>query len=149
MTIHFKSSPVFRWCAKLLRTDVRGYKNLSQLGADSENPWIQKSAQIPGWLFEGEHQRLWELATESSDGDIAEIGTWMGKSACIFAGACIASAPETRVWCIDPFTMLGPSNQMNYHHRIMGKKSQGTFYQFCKFAESLGFSSHVLLSASV
>ena len=73
------------------------YEDVAALGHDSPNIWIQRSASIGGWLFPGEHEFLWDLATRSSEGSILEIGTWMGKSACILAGACAETAPHTRV----------------------------------------------------
>ena len=124
--------------------DRRGYRRITSLGADSPNPWIRKSSQIGGWLFEGEHEFLWELAASRSDGHVLEIGTWMGKSACIFSGACQEHAPETRVFCVDPFTMLGSPLQMSYHRRLMGRGKTGTFYEFQANARMLGFDQWVV-----
>ena len=131
------------WIKRLAGTDRLGYRRISALGADSPNEWIRKSADIDGWLFEGEHELLWELATASTEGHVLEIGTWMGKSACIFAGACLAVAPQTRVFCVDPFTMMGSASQEEYHRRLLGK-SAGTFYQFQRNASRLGFLSQVV-----
>lgn len=134
--------PVVRLLAKVSAADRRGYQRISRLGADSKNPWIAKSSKIDGWLFEGEHECLWELATESDRGDIVEIGSWMGKSACIFAGACIEYATNTRVYCVDPFTMLGSPSQEAYHKRIT--KGAGTFYQFAHNAGVLGYYKQIV-----
>jgi Methyltransferase domain len=135
-------APVANLLGRLTSADRRGYRRISRLGADSDNRWIAKSSTIDGWLFEGEHACLWDLATESNNGDIVEIGSWMGKSACIFAGACIDHAPETRVYCVDPFTMLGSPSQEAYHKRIT--KGDGTFYQFAHNAGVLGYYKQIV-----
>jgi len=129
---------------RVVGVDRRGYHRITALGADSPNPWIRKSAGIGGWLFEGEHEFLWELATSHSEGHVLEIGTWMGKSACIFSGACEQHAPQTRVFCIDPFTMLGSEPQMSYHRRLLGRRAVGTFYQFQSNARRLEFEKWVV-----
>lgn len=124
--------------------DIHIYKMISHLGHDNQNDeWIRKSAQIEGWLFKGEHEFLRELATRSSDGHILEIGSWMGKSTCILAGACIEKAPHTRVICIDTFDMRGTPEQEKYHKRLVTETS-GTFYQFIENAKQLGFIDWIL-----
>lgn len=133
---------------RVLGVDKRGYERISTLGADSDNPWVRKSSRIGGWLFEGEHELLWELATADTEGDLLEIGTWMGKSACLFAGACIDHAPQTRLFAVDPFLMLGSEEQEAYHRRIVGKV-EGTFYEFTHNAREHGFASHVVPLATV
>ena len=133
---------------RMMGVDKRGYERISALGADSDNPWVRKSSQIGGWLFEGEHELLWELATADTRGDLLEIGTWMGKSACLFAGACIDHAPDTRLFAVDPFLMLGSDEQEKYHQRIVGR-IEGTFYEFARHARELGFASHVIPLATV
>lgn len=135
--------PVLSALGKALGADRKGYHRISRLGADSGNPWIRKSAEIDGWLFEGEHDLLWELATDQDHGDIVEIGAWMGKSSCIFAGACADHAPGTRLFSVDPFTMLGSVEQERYHRRLMGK-STGTFFQFKANAQHHGFADYVI-----
>ena len=129
---------------RALRVDRRGYRRITALGARSPNPWIRKSAEIGGWLFEGEHEFLWELATARAEGHVLEIGTWMGKSACIFSGACEQHAPQTRVFCVDPFTMLGSPLQVSYHRRLLGRRAAGTFYEFQANARRLGFDRWVV-----
>src|SRR5437868_4102301 len=118
------------------------YDAVSRTGADAANPWIRKSAEIGGWLFAGEPEFLWELATRSASGDILEIGTWMGKSACILAGACQTQAPGTRVVCVDTFHMDGTPDQEAYHHKLV--EGTGTFYQFVANASRLGFGETVV-----
>jgi len=135
--------PAVKLISQAVGADRRGYRRISRLGADSENPWIAKSSSIDGWLFEGEHEFLWELAIESTHGDIVEIGSWMGKSACIFAGACIDHAPGTRVYCVDPLTMLGSPSQEAYHQRIT-KGLTGTFFQFIQHASELGYYNQIV-----
>lgn len=124
------------------------YRFVSQLGSDSDNEWIRKSASIGGWLFQGEHEFLWELATRSKKGDVLEIGTWMGKSACILAGACLTHAPGTRVICVDPHDMTGPDDQTGYHRRLVGNHD-GTFYRFIANAKRLGFRGWVVPIATL
>jgi predicted O-methyltransferase YrrM len=119
------------------------YQHLSALGGESANEWIRKSATIPGWLNPGEHEFLWELAACAREGDILEIGSWMGKSTCILAGACVATAPQTRVICVDTFTMTGTAEQEQYHHVLVGSLA-GTFYLFLQNARRLGFGEHVV-----
>ncbi len=118
------------------------YVAVSSIGADSDNGWIRKSASIGGWLFEGEHEFLWGLAGRSKTGDIVEIGSWMGKSSCILAGACIETAPGTRLICVDPFDMSGTDEQADYHRSLVA--DGGTFYQFMRNAREQGFIDHVV-----
>ncbi len=119
------------------------YEVASMLGGESPNPWIRKSAEIKGWLFPGDHEFLWELATRRLTGDILEIGTWMGKSACILAGACAETAPATKVVCVDTFLMTGTPDQEKYHRRLAPMAS-GTFYDFLENANRLGFIDYVV-----
>ncbi len=126
--------------------DLREYQAGAKIGSDSNNAWIRKSSEIEGWLFEGEPELLWSLATTPGEGDVLEIGTWQGKSTCILAGACIESHPNSRVFCIDTFMMDGDETQLVYHRRLV--KQPGTFYQFLENAKRLGFISHVILLAS-
>lgn len=127
---------------RALRKARDQYDAVSSIGADSDNVWIRRSASIGGWLFEGEHEFLWELACRSSQGHIAEVGSWMGKSACILAGACAETAPGTKVLCIDPFDMSGTHEQEDYHRSLVDE--EGTFYRFKANSEDLGFASHVV-----
>lgn len=66
---------------------------------DFEQAW----ARVPGtgWLTEDEARLLWRVATESN-GDVLEIGTYFGRSACVFACA-IEPKPAARLWLCDPF----------------------------------------------
>lgn len=121
----------------------RDYINASRVGGDSANAWIRKSSTIGGWIDLAELEFLWELATEQNEGNILEIGTWLGKSACIFAGACIENAPKTRVICIDPFTLQGTKEQISYHAQILGKTGS-TFEQFSENATRLEFRKFVI-----
>lgn len=118
--------------------DERFYAEVSTLGKNSPNPWIRRSAEIGGWLFEGEHEALWDLATRDVPGNILEIGSWMGKSACILAGACADHHPGTFVMCIDTFTMSGTDQQQKHHEKLVGG-AHGTFYDFISAAKRLGF----------
>jgi hypothetical protein len=127
-----------------LYDDYAAFEAESRIGADSPNAWIRKSAQIGGWMFAGEHEFLWELSTRrEAAGDVIEIGTWMGKSACILAGACAETASGTRVVCVDTFRMTGTQSQETYHRRIM-KEQPGTFYQFLANADRFGFMDLVV-----
>ena len=119
------------------------YKHKSRIGEQSTNLWIRRSAEIDGWIFEGEHEYLWKLATGSAEGDILEIGTWMGKSTCILAGACIERAPNTKVLCIDPFDLSGAGGQAEYHKRLLPGKTD-TLQVFLSNARKLGFRDWVM-----
>lgn len=118
------------------------YEAGARLGADSPNLWIRRSAEIGGWLFPGEHEFLWQLATRPSAHDILEIGTWLGKSACIFAGACKEHAPGTSVVCVDTFCMTGTPDQEAYHRRLLS--ATGTFYGFLANARRFGFDDVIV-----
>lgn len=123
--------------------DEKFYDEVSKYGKDSPNPWIRRSSEIGGWLFEGEHEALWELATRHVAGNVLEIGSWMGKSACILAGACAEHQPNTVVLCIDTFTMSGTEQQLKHHEKLVGH-AQGTFYDFITSAKRLGYYEHVI-----
>ncbi len=123
--------------------DEKFYAEVSTYGKDSPNAWIRRSAEIGGWLFEGEHEALWELATRDVPGNVLEIGSWMGKSACILAGACADHHPETVVICIDTFTMSGTEQQQKHHEKLVGR-AQGTFYDLISAAKRLGYYKYVI-----
>jgi len=123
--------------------DEKFYAEVSAYGKDSPNAWIRRSSEIGGWLFEGEHEALWDLATRNVTGNVLEIGSWMGKSACILAGACVERHPDTVVLCIDTFTMSGTEQQQKHHEKLVGR-SQGTFYDFISSAKLLGYYEHVI-----
>lgn len=118
------------------------YVRESRIGYDSGNQWIGKSANILGWLHEGEAELLWELAMRPIQGHILEIGTWQGKSTCILAGSCIERADDSVVVCIDTFQMDGTSRQVSYY-RIL-HRSNGTFYEFIENARQFGFLHKVI-----
>lgn len=123
--------------------DEKFYAEVSAYGKDSPNPWIRRSSEIGGWLFEGEHEALWDLAIRHVPGNVLEIGSWMGKSACILAGACADHQPGTVVLCIDTFMMSGTEQQLEHHEKLAGH-AQGTFYDFLSSAKRLGFYEHVI-----
>ena len=123
--------------------DEKFYAEVSTVGKDSPNIWIRRSSEIGGWLFEGEHEALWELATRRVKGHILEIGSWMGKSACILAGACADHFPDTFVLCLDTFTMSGTEQQQKHHAKLLGH-ANGTFYDFIASAKRLGYYDHVI-----
>lgn len=138
-------APVLRTLSRAFGWDRRGYRRISRLGAHSPNEWIRKSATIDGWILEGEHEFLWELATRSDRGDVLEIGTWMGKSACILSGACAERAPATRVFCVDTFRMVADLAEETYYRRIRGRAGEpGTFYRFQENAHRLGFADWIV-----
>lgn len=128
---------------RMYKQPIRMYRELSVIGNNSPNPWIRKSAEIGGWLFPDEHEFLWSLASEAKQGHILEIGSWMGKSTCILAGACIESAPETRVICVDPFDMGGTDWQVSYHKKLV-KNAASTLDIFRANARRLGFIDYVI-----
>lgn len=119
------------------------YRTESRIGNNSPNPWIRKSSSIPGWLHEGEHEFLWELAMRPQQGYIVEIGSWMGKSTCILAGACCERGDESKVVCIDTFCMDGNTKQVAYY-QILQVKKLGTFYEFQSNAAQFGFDRFIL-----
>ena len=116
---------------------------LQALGSDSDNKWIRKSAEIEGALFQGEHELLWDLAVRNMQGDVLEIGSFMGKSTCILAGACIERGDGSLVVAVDPFDMAGTQVQVQEQREIV-RGSPGTFYQFVSNARRLGFYRSVL-----
>lgn len=119
----------------------------AKLGKGSRNPWIKKSASILGWLFEGEHDYLWKLACRENIGDILEIGCWMGKSTCIFAGACKKVSPKTKVICLDTFNHGGTKEQQKWQMQ-MASDPKGTFYQLIDNACKFGFRDQIIPIAS-
>ncbi|MFH2203223.1 MAG: class I SAM-dependent methyltransferase [Elusimicrobiota bacterium] len=123
------------------------YKYVSSVGKDDANSWIRRSAEIDGWIYDGEHEFLWELAQRPGAGHILEIGSWLGKSTCILAGACARSAPETKVFCIDTFDMRGTELQDRIHRSVRGG-APGTFYEFIENAKKHGFYDRIVVVAS-
>lgn len=121
----------------------RYHKFFKPLGANSSNEWIRKSTEIFGWLFPGEHELLWSLGVDSPQGQILEVGTWMGKSACILAGSCKHRGDGSKVFCVDPFDQRGTDWQREFHKRLTGATAS-TFDQFIANACRLGFYDEVI-----
>ncbi len=130
------------------RREQRRYREFfHRLGADSDNEWIRKSATVGGWLFPGEHEFLWRVAMESPPGDVIEVGTWMGKSACILAGTCLTRGDGSVVYCVDPFDLRGTEWQMAFSRRLIGGRPS-TFDAFVRNAQRLGFYEAVITVAA-
>lgn len=124
--------------------EIKRYREFFMpLGKDSTNEWIQKSSSIPGWLFPGEHELLWQLTHESPAGHVLEIGSWLGKSACILAGGCVARNDGSKLFCIDPFDMRGDEWQREFHRRLTGSVAL-TFDGFVANAHRLGYYDRVV-----
>jgi predicted O-methyltransferase YrrM len=133
-------SPVVRAIQR--RGERRVYEANAAIGRGSSNPWIDHSSHIGGWLFPGEHEFLYELALNAKPiGDVLEIGTWMGKSACLFSGASKERARGEKVICVDTFCMDGTAEQVDAHN---GLHAQGTFYEFLSNAKRHGFADTVV-----
>lgn len=63
---------------------------------------IEKIEKIPGWLGPEQAEALYRYASEAPAGNILEIGTFCGKSSCIFAQALKDKGVGTLV-CLDQF----------------------------------------------
>jgi hypothetical protein len=127
----------------MAEADRERYRRVSRLGHEHANPWIRKSSAIDGWLFEGEHELLWELASAPTEGDVLEIGSWEGKSSCILAGALVDAFPANRLFCIDTFCMDGIGPQSG----CVDPAAEGSYYRFLRNARAHGFSDQVVVLA--
>jgi hypothetical protein len=68
----------------------------------------------------------------------------MGKSSCVLAGACSQARPQSRVFCVDPFDMKGPFVQEWYHRLFIRPEGGGTYAEFLRNADRLGFRPWVV-----
>ena len=119
------------------------YQRIGRLGKDNSNAWIRRSSEIEGWLFEGEHEFIFELAGLGTSGDILEIGSWQGKATCLMAGACIELGLASKIICVDSFLMDGMPHQTAYHRRLV--QSQGTYYQFVDNAKKHDYYDRLII----
>lgn len=72
------------------------------------------TANIDGWLGDGEGVLLFELAKScQGKGAIVEIGSWQGKST-IWLGKGSLAGKQVKVWAIDPHT------GSEEHHQLFG-----------------------------
>ena len=59
---------------------------------------------IEGWMTEAELQVIEQLALiPQNNGVVAEVGSWMGRSAVCWA---MTAHPSTTIYCFDPFNRL-------------------------------------------
>jgi predicted O-methyltransferase YrrM len=59
---------------------------------------------IEGWMSENELQVIEQLALiPQNNGVVAEVGSWMGRSAVCWA---MTAHPSTTIYCFDPFNRL-------------------------------------------
>lgn len=74
---------------------------------------LKQLARLEGLLYEGEGERLAELAAEVPDDlAIVEIGSYKGKSSCYLAEGAKRGG-GAHVWCVDPWDLPGnPTNKV-------------------------------------
>jgi len=121
---------------------IKQYEKVRQLGANSPNPYIKRSAQVPGWLFEGEHEFLYEQALQAPPGQYLEIGVLFGKSASIITGAIAERKRGEKLFAIDPFTVEGTPQDMHSYKITHGLTE--SFKPFVEFAKKLGYYEHMI-----
>ena len=110
----------------------REYQEVSSIGGDSDNPWIRRSSQVPGWLFPGEHEFIYEQCVASPPGHFIEIGVLFGKSASIIAGGIVDRKASEKLFAIDPFSLAG-----NKHDEYVHRVTHGEKNSFATFESSL------------
>lgn len=93
----------------------QGYEHVTQLGSESENPIIKRSSNVPGWLFEEEHEFVYQQALSAPPGQFIEIGVLFGKSLSILAGAVEQRNYGEKIFAIDPFTLEGNTRDQLVH----------------------------------
>jgi predicted O-methyltransferase YrrM len=118
------------------------YEEACRLGSDSPIEVIRKSAQVPGWLFKGEPEILYEMATKAPPGNFLEIGSLFGKSTSILAGVAKERNKGECVFAIDTFTLDGSDNDMNVHRVTHGQTC--SFPVFLERAKALGYYEQVV-----
>lgn len=118
------------------------FKQISALGADSPNPWIRRSAEVPGYLFEGEHEFILRQALAAPAGDFLEIGAWFGKSTSLLAGAAEERGRGEKVITIDTFTGEGHDGDREVHRVLHGRSCY--FDEFLRLAKELDYFRHVV-----
>ena len=120
----------------------REYQEVSSIGGDSDNPWIRRSSQVPGWLFPGEHEFIYEQCVAAPPGHFIEIGVLFGKSASIIAGAIVDRKASEKLFAIDPFSLAGNKHDEYVHRVTHGEKN--SFATFEHLALKLGYFEKVI-----
>lgn len=119
-----------------------GYDQVCRIGRDSENPWIKRSSYVPGWLFQGEHEFIYQQALNAPPGNFIEVGVLFGKSTSILAGAIEERGRSEKIFAIDSFTLAGNEHDQHVHHVTHGLQS--SFDVFVKQALDLKYYHHVI-----
>jgi MMP 1-O-methyltransferase len=97
-------------------------------------PYLAYSRSIPGWTLDYESLALTRLSYFLPPHSvIVEIGSFLGRSAVLFGGACKAKSSGT-AHCIDPFDASGDTASVPDYRRICEglKKTQQ-----CAFIENI------------
>ena len=121
----------------------QGYEHITQIGNNSKNPWIKRSSQVPGWLFEGEHEFIYQQALSAPCGQFVEIGVLFGKSLSIIAGAIEERNQGEKIFAIDPFTLQGSSHDI-FVHQTTHPGYSSSFELCIKKAIELDYYKHII-----
>jgi hypothetical protein len=125
----------------------KDFRETSAIGRDSPNPWIRRSAEVPGYLFRGEHEFILEQAASAPPGDFVEIGVWFGKSASLLSGAVVDRKRNEKVFCFDPFTNEGEERDRRNHVILHGLSN--VFPSFVDNARRCDFYEQVIPIATL
>lgn len=76
----------------------------------------RKSETVGGWIFPAEAELFWEIidATATTPGDVAEIGSWTGRSSILLAAGLKAISPSKRLHLVDDWCFGGQPSLYPY-----------------------------------
>jgi hypothetical protein len=105
----------------LLRPPADGLKRIDEFAAFFPRQLAFEAAKrraeiVGGWIFPGEAELFWETidATALVAGDVAEIGSWVGRSSIVLAAGLEALSPRKRLHVVDDWCFGGQPNLYPY-----------------------------------
>lgn len=105
--------------------------------------YIKAAEPIPGWLYPNEAEALARYALQCpADATIVEIGSLLGKSTIVLAGARKTQG-SGRVHAVDPFDGSGDSFSVPYYAEIAREEPRSWRQRFDDHLQSAGLDGWV------
>ena len=105
----------------LLQPPADGLKRIDEFAAFFPRQLAFEAAKrraeiVGGWIFPGEAELFWETidATAAVAGDVAEIGSWVGRSSIVLAAGLASLSPRKRLHVVDDWCFGGQPNLYPY-----------------------------------
>ncbi len=122
LTTLIKSYPIKPWWEKYKNTPKTITEPTQQAGnmLQELEELVKNAVTIEGWR---KAEECLEIAKTSvglpNNPTIVEVGTFMGRTACVLAGALKLSGQGGTVHCVDPFDCSGDSFSIPHYERLL------------------------------